>query len=90
MPREEASWGWTAVSTSRLEAKIHSTITASSTAASRPISPGVTERMSPMRYLLNLVKELPFIVAMKIPRATAVEEKTLMTVSAAWLVRLFT
>ena len=30
------------------------------------------------------------MVAMKMPSATAVEEKTLIIVSAAWLVRLFT
>ena len=50
MPREEASWGWAAVSTRRLQAKIHNSTTPRSTRASRPISPGVTERMSPIKY----------------------------------------
>ena len=43
-----------------------------------------------MRYLLNFVKLLPFRVAIRMPSATAVEENTLMIVSAAWLVRLRT
>ena len=82
MPRDDASCGCTAVKNSRFEAKTHKTRTPSSTSASLPISPGVTERMSPMRYLLNFVKLLPPSVAMKMPRATAVEEKTPMIVSA--------
>ena len=36
-----------------------------------------------MRRALNLVKEPPSKVAIKIPRATAVEENTPMTVSLA-------
>ena len=51
--------------------------------ASRPISPGATLRMSPMRRLLNLVKLCPPRVLRKMPRATAAEEKTLMAVSLA-------
>ena len=54
-----------------------------STNASIPISAGVTERMSPMRYLLYLVKLPPPRVATKMPRATALLEKTPMRVSAA-------
>ena len=54
--------------------------------ASRPILPGSTERMSPMSRLLNLVRALPR-VEMKMPSATAVEEKTPMTVSLAGRVR---
>ena len=37
--------------------------------------------MSPMSRLLNLVKERPFRVDRKMPRATAVEENTPITVS---------
>ena len=43
-----------------------------------------------MRYLLYLVKLPPPMVATKMPRATALLEKTPMTVSAAWLDRLRT
>ena len=64
--------------------------TASSVSASAPISPGVTERMSPMRYWLYFVKLPPPKVAAKIPRATALLEKTPIMVSAAWLERLRT
>ena len=39
---------------------------------------------------MNLVKLPPPIVAMKMPRATAVDEKTPMIVSADWLERLRT
>ena len=51
-----------------------------------PIFPGSTLRMSPMRRALNLVKLPPPKVARKMPRATAVEEKTPITVSLARLV----
>ena len=83
MPREEASWGWMAVRVSRLAQSAQKIMTASSTSASIPISPGVTERMSPMRYLLYLVKLPPPMVATKMPRATAVLENTPISVSAA-------
>ena len=89
-PREEASCGCTAVSTRRFDPNTHSSTTASSTSASRPISCGETERISPMRYRLNFVKLRPPSVTMKMPSATAVEEKTPMIVSADWLVRLRT
>ena len=87
MPRELASAGCTAASISRLEDRHHRSTTPSSTSASSPISSGVTERMSPIRYLLNFVKLPPPMVAMKMPSATAVEEKTPITVSADWFVR---
>ena len=90
MPREEASCGCTAVRNSRFAANIHKSATPSRTSASRPISPGVTERMSPIRYLLNFVKLLPPSVAIKIPSATAVEENTPMIVSADCRERLRT
>ena len=51
---------------------------------------GSTLRMSPMRRLLNLVKLFPPSVARKMPRATAVDEKTPMTVSLAMRVLLCT
>lgn len=46
---------------------------------------GSTLRMSPMSRLLYWVKLPPPKVAIKIPRATAVEEKTPITVSLAIL-----
>ena len=49
IPREEASCGCTAVSTSWFDPNTHSSTTASKTSASSPISPGVTERISPIR-----------------------------------------
>ena len=51
--------------------------------ASKPILAGSTERISPMSRALNLVKERPPRVEIKIPRATAVEENTPITVSLA-------
>ena len=44
---------------------------------------GVTDRMSPIKYLLYFVKLDPPSVAMKIPNATAVLENTPISVSAA-------
>ena len=73
-----------------MENSTHSTRTATNVSASIPISPGETDKMSPMRYLLYLVKLPPPRVATKMPRATALLEKTPMRVSAAWLERLLT
>ena len=56
-----------------------------STTASIPISAGDTDRMSPIKYLLYLVKLLPPSVATKMPNATAVHENTPISVSAVWL-----
>ena len=62
---------------------IQKMMTKVSVIASIPISFGVMDRISPMRYLLYFVK-LPLPrVAMKIPRATAVLENTPISVSAA-------
>ena len=76
MPREEANCGCTDVRVSRLEQSTQNTATPMKTNANAPISVGVMERMSPMRYLLYLVKLPPPSVATKIPKATAVLEKT--------------
>ena len=90
IPREDASWGWTTVSVSRLLSSTQRISTPSNTSASKPISPGVMERMSPIKYLLYLVKLPPPKVATKIPKATAALENTPIRVSAAWLLRLRT
>ena len=66
------------------------TITSSRMSARMAILAGETDRMSPIKRLLNLVKLWPSRVEMKMPRATAVEEKTPMTVSLAIRVRLCT
>ena len=63
----------------------HSSTTTKSITASRAILAGSTLRMSPMSRLLYWVKLPPPKVAIKIPRATAVEEKTPITVSLAIL-----
>ena len=68
---------------SRLENRTQNTRIPSSTSASIPISDRVTERISPMRYLLYFVKLPPPSVATKMPRATAVLENTPIRVSAA-------
>ena len=44
---------------------------------------GSTDRISPTRRALNRVKDRPLRVDRKMPRATAVEEKTPITVSLA-------
>ena len=86
MPRLSARAGWTEASISWLKEHTHSTTTTSRMAARRPIFPGSTLRISPTSRALNLVKLPPPRVAMKMPRATAVEEKTPITVSLARLV----
>ena len=58
--------------------------------ARRLIFPGVTDKISPTKKVLNLVKLLPPMVDRKIPSATAVEEKTPIMVSLARLVRSLT
>ena len=82
-PRLSAKAGWTAESISWLKETPHRTSTTSRIPASRAIFSGSTERMSPMSRLLNLVKERPPSVERKMPRATAVEENTPITVSLA-------
>ena len=82
IPREEASCGCMAVNVSRLAHRTQKSNTAARTSANIPISPGVTDRMSPMRYLLYFVKLPPPKVAAKMPSATAVLEKTPISVSA--------
>ena len=83
MPRLSARAWWTEESIIWLKEVTHRITTPRRIRASRPISPGATLRMSPMRRLLNLVKLCPPRVLRKMPRATAAEEKTLMAVSLA-------
>ena len=83
MPRLSARAWWTEESIMGLKEVTHRITTPRRMRASRPISPGATLRMSPMRRLLNLVKLCPPRVLRKMPRATAAEEKTLMAVSLA-------
>ena len=70
-------------SISRLKEHTHSPAAAARMQNSRAIFPGSTLRISPMSRLLNLVKLPPSRVAMKMPRATAVEENTPITGSLA-------
>ena len=57
--------------------------TTSKIRASRPTFAGSTDRMSPTSRALKRVKDRPFRVDKKMPKATAVEEKTPITVSLA-------
>jgi len=82
IPREDASCGCIAVNVSLFAKRIQKIITQTNTIAKIPISPGVTDKISPIRYLLYLVKLLPSRVAIKIPSATAVLENTPISVSA--------
>ena len=89
-PRLSARAGWTAESISWLKEASHSRTTSSRIRASSPTLAGSTDRISPTRRALNLVKDRPLRVDRKMPRATAVEENTPITVSLARAARRLT
>ena len=90
MPRLRARAGWMAERVSWLIDPSHKRRISSRMIARRLIFPGVTDKISPTKKVLNLVKLLPPMVDRKIPSATAVEEKTPIMVSLARLVRSLT
>ena len=90
IPLEEAKFGYTADSVSWLLNRIQNTQMPMNTIASKPISKGVTDKISPIKNLLYFVKLPPPKVAINIPKATAPLENTPMIVSAVWVLRFFT
>lgn len=85
IPLVEANCGQTIPSVSLFEDTTQKMQTTTRIIARNRISKGVTDRISPIRYLLNFVKLPPSNVARKMPRATAVLDKTPIIVSDACL-----